>query len=208
MLHIGFDSFLPFARLLDVVGYCFPGGYISYDPSTYRHIPRNPIAATAATAATTAAAAPAVAIAGVAAYCAPIAAHAYKANTRSAIADDTVRMWLRPINKTVVFRATGGGEAQYAVLDGKVLEEGSLEEKLAAWTTLPTPPPGDIAPEDMGLHAKYQRVRKYGDCLRLCRVDAIWHGGYSFCVIQLGRTVEYKIRPGKVAEATMEEWLE
>eukprot|EP00873_Tetraselmis_striata_P017313 jgi/Tetstr1/437577/TSEL_026249.t1 len=138
-----------------------------------------------------------------------LAAHAYKANTRSAIADDTVRMgWLRPINQTVVFRVTGGGEAQYAMLDGKVLEESSLEEKLGAWTTLLTPPPSDIAPEDMGLHARYQRLRKYGDCLRLCRVDAMWHGGYSFCVIQLGSKVECKVHPGKVSDATMKEWLE
>eukprot|EP00873_Tetraselmis_striata_P004940 jgi/Tetstr1/425204/TSEL_015665.t1 len=92
----------------------------------------------------------------------------------------------------------GGGEAQYAMLDGKVLEESSLEEKLGAWTTLLTPPPSDIAPEDMGLHARYQRLRKYGDCLRLCRVDAMWHGGYSFCVIQLGSKVECKVHPGKV----------
>eukprot|EP00873_Tetraselmis_striata_P004938 jgi/Tetstr1/425202/TSEL_015663.t1 len=131
----------------------------------------------AATAATTAAAAPAVAIAGVAAYCAPIAAHAYKANTRSAIADDTVRMWLRPINKTVVFRVTGGGEAQYAVLDGKVLEDGSLEK---SWRL------------DDAAHAPARRYRTGG------------HGA----ACELGRTVEYKIRPGKVAEATMEEWLE
>eukprot|EP00873_Tetraselmis_striata_P021461 jgi/Tetstr1/441725/TSEL_029948.t1 len=167
----------------------------------------------AKTAATAAAAAPAAAVAGVAvvaagAYCAPIAAHAYKANTRSALGDDTVRMWLRPINQTVVFRVTGGGEAQYAMLDGKFLEESSLEKKLGAWTNLLTPPPGDIAPEDMGLHARYQRLRKYGDCLRLCRVDAMWHGGYSFCVIQLGSKVECKVHPGKVSEATMEEWLE
>eukprot|EP00873_Tetraselmis_striata_P021467 jgi/Tetstr1/441731/TSEL_029954.t1 len=95
-------------------------------------------------------------------------------------------------------------EEQYAILDGKVLEDGSLEEKLGAWTTLLTPPPIDIAPEDMGLHARYQRLRKYGDCLRLCRVDAMWHGGYSFCVIQLGS----KVHPGKVSEAIMKEWLE
>lgn len=76
-------------------------------------------AATAAKAATTAAAAPAAAIDGVAvvaagAYCAPIAAHACKAYTRCALAGDTVRMSLRPINKTAVFRVTGGVEAQYS----------------------------------------------------------------------------------------------
>eukprot|EP00873_Tetraselmis_striata_P021468 jgi/Tetstr1/441732/TSEL_029955.t1 len=118
-----------------------------------------------------------VAVVAAGAYCAPIAAHAYKANTRSALGDDTVRMWLRPINQTVVFRVTGGGEAQYAMLDGKFSRRAASRKSWEPGRTCSRP------------------ARRYRT------------GGHE-AACELGSKVECKVHPGKVSEATMEEWLE
>eukprot|EP00873_Tetraselmis_striata_P007151 jgi/Tetstr1/427415/TSEL_017579.t1 len=164
-----------------------------------------------------AAAAPAaVAVAGTAAagaavvYGAPKAAHLYKSNSRATTASGTVRMWLKPRDETVVFQLGSGG-VRYAVLAGAVLEGdvdgGDDGAQVVNWTTLHTPDPGVSSPAGLRLQDAYQRLRLWGDCTRLKRVDAVWHGGYSFCVVQVGDSVRYLVHPGKVSEAVMKGWI-
>jgi len=158
-----------------------------------------------------------VAVAGTAAACAavvygaPKAAHLYKSSSRATTAGGTVRMWLKPRDETVVFHLGNGG-VRYAVLAGSVLEgdvDGGDDRAAQAvnWTALNTPAPGVSSPAGLSLQDAYQRLRLRGDCRKLKRVDAIWHGGYSFCVVQVGDSVRYVVHPGKVSEAMMKSWI-